>query len=57
MKTLSGTFDSQRAGRRCAYSLIEVLVVISLIGLLVGLLLPAIQSAREAARRAQCVNT
>ena len=41
-------------GRRAAFTFVELMVVVAVIGILVALLLPAIQAAREAARRSEC---
>jgi type II secretory pathway pseudopilin PulG len=48
--------NQSRDDPRAGITLVEVLVILSILTLLLALILPAVQGAREAARRTQCRN-
>ena len=58
---LESTYRSQlrertRAENKPAFTLVELLLVLGVIGILTAVLLPALQNAKEHAKRIQCIN-
>lgn len=57
MSAFGSPADRERpVGGRAGFTLIEILVAITIIGVLLSLTIPAVMGARESARRIQCVN-
>lgn len=55
-RRLPGERRRNRARPQAGFTIVEMLVSLSVIALLLSIILPALQSARESSRRTQCLN-
>jgi prepilin-type N-terminal cleavage/methylation domain-containing protein len=55
-QTVSTSRDASSSWRRLGFTLVELMVVASIVGVMLSLLLTGINGARESARRAHCSN-
>ncbi len=46
----------RRTPARSGFTLLELLIVATIIAIMIGMILPALQSSREASRRSGCIN-